>query len=333
MPHDARRDEAPQEIRHMDRDQEQPPDQKQEQKHQKNCPRKPQLLADDGKYHIILGLRHKAQLLHAVSKARAKKPAGPDGVQPLEGLVALLIGLRVAPDGQALQAVGLHAQEHRQKAGSQSPHGDKLQIFRAGRKDQDHRDSHDDDGRAQVIRPHQAHDGQDEQHDKEHLPQGGHFPRPAADHRSQQHDHRKLGEFRGLEGQRPHREPPLRPVVLVSEKEHRRGQKQGQKVAWNRQLLPAVIIDLRHSVHGRKAQGGGEKLFFQVVGLIREFDLPVPGAGAVKHDKSEAHQDQHYQQQTVVERLPPLSFLPSGGFRTCHITSVSEKRLTRLPSA
>ena len=153
----------------MDGDQEKTPDQHQKEKKQNPCPHKPQLLTDDGKNHIILCLRDKAQLLDTSAKTRAKKAAGADGIEPLDRLKSFLVALRVPPDRNAFKTVALKPQKDSHKACSrpEKPHEGKIE--RTGDKDQNHGDAKDNDGSAEITGSHETNDGQNQNQGPEKL--------------------------------------------------------------------------------------------------------------------------------------------------------------------
>lgn len=124
------------------------PDQQGKQQDQRQGTHQPQLLTDDGKDHIVLRLRHEAQLLHAAAQPLAENTAGADGVQPLDCLVALLIIFRMPPDHEPLQAVAFHAEKNRHQPCACGPHEHKGHIPGRGKKNQQKPDAQDDDGGA-----------------------------------------------------------------------------------------------------------------------------------------------------------------------------------------
>ena len=114
----------------MGGDHHQPPDQKTKDQHQKDCPDQPGLLTDNGKYHIILRLRHEPQLLQTASQSLSEDSPAPDRIETLDCLKPLIIALRIPPDGQAFQPVTLQTQKYGDKSDSCPSDADKLHILR-----------------------------------------------------------------------------------------------------------------------------------------------------------------------------------------------------------
>ena len=118
-----------------------PPDQKPKQKQYQKRSQDPGLLTHNGKNHIILGFRHKSQLLKAVSETFAKNPSASYGIQTLYGLKSFFIFFRIPPNRQTLQAVTFRSKKNRNKSNSCTSQSQKLQISGIGHKDQHHTDS------------------------------------------------------------------------------------------------------------------------------------------------------------------------------------------------
>src|SRR5699024_734281 len=148
-----------------------------------------QLFADNGKYHIILGLRHESQLLYAFSQSSAEQSPGTDGIKPLKRLVAFLIVFRISPDSDPLQAIALKGQKNSHKSHSQQSHDHKLSILGAGHKYQHDRNPQNDDRSTQVACAYQAHDGKDHGHNLEKGPHFSHFLDIFRDHMGEKEDH------------------------------------------------------------------------------------------------------------------------------------------------
>src|SRR5699024_6649763 len=104
-----------------------------------------QFFADNRKYHVILCLRKKPQLLYTVSESSPEQASASDRIKSLERLVAFLVLLRVPPDRQTLKPIALQRQKDRHESDPCRPHPDKLGVLRASRKNDDHREPQDDD--------------------------------------------------------------------------------------------------------------------------------------------------------------------------------------------
>ena len=73
----------------MGRQRDAPPQQQRKQQDHPAGPHKAQLLAQDGKDKVVLGLGHEQMLLAAAAKAQPRRAPAADGVQALDGLVAV----------------------------------------------------------------------------------------------------------------------------------------------------------------------------------------------------------------------------------------------------
>ena len=67
-----------------------PPEHQDKQKNDTDGTEKAEFLTDNGKNHIILCLRHIAQLLQALSESFSKQLAGSDCIECLHGLISLI---------------------------------------------------------------------------------------------------------------------------------------------------------------------------------------------------------------------------------------------------
>ena len=121
MSHNARAYQGPLQIPGMHGSHAQPPYEKAEDQDQDPGSRQSQLLADNGKDHIILGFRHEPQFLQAASKSPSEKSSAANRVKALDGLKALFIFFRISPDSQPLQTVAFRRQKYGYESGSCRP--------------------------------------------------------------------------------------------------------------------------------------------------------------------------------------------------------------------
>ena len=138
MRHGSCRNQRAEQIRRMGGNHEKTPDQKEKQQNHKDSPHKSELLTDDGKNHVVLCLRHEAELLDTTAKPFPEQAAGANGKESLERLVPFLIFLRILPDGDTLQTVTLQSKKDSHESNPCHRHPYELGIFRTGGKDQDH---------------------------------------------------------------------------------------------------------------------------------------------------------------------------------------------------
>ena len=82
MGHNADDQVGPEHILGMVRDDHKAPQKKDKHQDHADGAEESQLLTDDGENHIVLGLRHKSQLLHTLPQALSEEPPGADGVEP-----------------------------------------------------------------------------------------------------------------------------------------------------------------------------------------------------------------------------------------------------------
>ena len=99
MPHDSRSDQSTAQISGMCGNHHKPPDQQGEDQDQQAGTDKTCLFTDNGKYHVILRLRDKSQLLQAAPQTLSENAAASNGVQTLDGLKTHFIFIGVSPDG------------------------------------------------------------------------------------------------------------------------------------------------------------------------------------------------------------------------------------------
>ena len=99
MSHDAHHQQGPKQIRGIIGYNHEPVYHEQKYEDNGHGPKQPQLLTYYSKYHIVLGLGQKAQLLYALSQPLAHQSAGTNGVESLENLESLVrrVGLRIQP--------------------------------------------------------------------------------------------------------------------------------------------------------------------------------------------------------------------------------------------
>ena len=92
----------------MRRQRDTPPQQRAEQQNDRTRAQKAQLLAEDGKDEVVLGLRHEQMLLAAVAQPQPRRPAGADGIQALDGLMSVpqRVGKGVEPRVEPVGGVG-----------------------------------------------------------------------------------------------------------------------------------------------------------------------------------------------------------------------------------
>ena len=122
-----------------------------EQDQYKNASENSEFFTDNGKNHIVLCFRHKAQLLKAAPQSSAENATTSDGIQPLDRLETFFIFFRISPDGQTLQPVTFRCQKYCNKTDSRTSKPDKLHIFRIGYKNQDYTDSQNNDRCDEVV--------------------------------------------------------------------------------------------------------------------------------------------------------------------------------------
>ena len=90
MGKDADRQKSPKQILRRLGDAVQPVQQIDKQQDDKTCAENPKLLTDDGKYHVIVGLRDASQLLDTVPQTFSKQAAGTDGIECLQRLIGCI---------------------------------------------------------------------------------------------------------------------------------------------------------------------------------------------------------------------------------------------------
>ena len=128
-----------------------------------------QLLADNRKDHIVVGLRDRSQLLDAVAQAFSEETAGTDGVQRLQRLVSCvrLVGIGVQPclnpgdteGGIRIRVFHCVINDSHHKDGSHRRHDDKGIIFRIYHKGHQKADAKHNHRRTHIIADFQNHDG------------------------------------------------------------------------------------------------------------------------------------------------------------------------------
>ena len=308
MSHDPGADQFPQKIRRVYRVDHQPPDQKGKHQNHQGGAHQPGLLADNGKNHIVLGLRHKPQLLQAASQPPSENAAAADGVQSLDGLKPFLVGLRISPDGQPLQPVALQTEENSHERQPRRPDSHKRKVSGIGDENQDHADAKDNHRGTQIVGSHQPHNGQEHGHGPRHKPETVRPLFALADLAGQEYHHRHFGKFRRLEGQRSQRQPSFGAIVLPPHKQHQRGQQQGCAIDRPRQPGDPVIIHLGYQIQGQKSQCCGKQLFLKIIRRILKFHPSVVSAGAVQQHQSQHQQQKHKKQQRQIRPFP---------FRSC----------------
>ena len=87
--HKAHYQQRTEPIRCMRRQRDAPPQQQCKQQDHRAGSHKAKLLAQDGKDEVVLRFGHEQVLLAAAAKAKARRAPGADGIQALDGLVAV----------------------------------------------------------------------------------------------------------------------------------------------------------------------------------------------------------------------------------------------------
>src|SRR5699024_2709454 len=195
MSHDPCSQQAPAQILGMGCCDHQSPDQQAENQDYQTSSCKAGLFTYNRKNHIILSLWHKSQLLKTAPQALSENPSAANGVQTLDRLKSLLVGLGISPDSQTLQPVAGHSKKNSDKNHSNPADSHKRQVSGIGYKNQDHADSQNNNGSTQVVGSHQSYDRKKYCHPPCHIKDSPVFFFSLCDHPGKKQYHSYLGKF------------------------------------------------------------------------------------------------------------------------------------------
>ena len=285
-----------------------PPEQQHEQQHHGAGPHKAQFLADDGEDEVVLGFGHKQMLLAAVPQPQPGGSAGADGVQALDGLVAIpqRVSKRVLPGAQAVGSVGhkVRHNDHRRPDGgrpAQACQHEPPQTCAA------HEHQHCPDAQDQQSARKMGFQQHQRRHHPQHQHKGQHPHRKAAhpvmvqrdDVRKHQH-HRKFCDLAWLQGTHPRQHQPPFAAVVFRHKKHHRKQHQRDPQQRPGQFVENVIVHPAGQPQPRNAHGSVEQLGAQVGKGIAP---PVKGhrpRRTAQHHQPEPHQREYQHQKRQV---------------------------------
>ncbi len=121
-------------------------------------------------------------------------------------------------------------------------------------------------------------------------------------------NHADLGQFGNLEGEKPHPEPSCRAARPDPQlgNENQRKKHDTEQDSGIGGLSQVGIRDLRQQRHGDEPEDHEDDLLFKKIPAVMMALLACrrhDGTGAVNHDRSDAHQDQHRQQEDKIRPL------------------------------
>ncbi len=324
MAHDPHHQQRPEQIRRIIGHNHHSPQQHDKHQYDGDRPEESQLLADDGKNHIVLGLGDEIQFLHALSQPLAPDAPGTNGVEGLQCLEPLALGksLRVPPGQDALASEvqllydggvknGPYDADHHRRRGG--PHDHEPLIVRSGHKNHQHGNAQYDNGRTHIIR--NFPDGQrmgDRQSNQHGQPfRGAQLFSHQTHHIGQKQNHTGLCHLRRLYVKAYTRDPHPSPGAVgfhPQRCQHHRDQSQRRKIRQGGETLPEAVGDIGHDHHDHQPQNIRHKLFAEIVSTAAEILLGLVGTGGIDHHQAEAHQKQHHKQQAVVKKILCLFF-------------------------
>ena len=325
MPHNTDDEHCAEQIRGIVGNHHHPPEKHDEHQDHSDCAEDAQLLADDREDHVVLRLRQEAQLLHTLPEALSPYAAAADGIQCLQGLeaLALRLALGIKPRHNSLTSEAAfssggddHEYQPNHSRHAEQSHDDKLLVIRARNKNHQHRDTHNDDGGAEVLRDqvNLRHNGERHyNHKQEALPCPHIFPN-LAHHDRQKEDHAELCYLRRLQIQSDARNAnPSSCTVRFDAKrrQNQRNQPHCHKIAQKGEPLPEVVRNIRHKRHQYQSENDGDQLLLQVICGVPEALKRLIGACRIDHDQSEAEKEQHDKQKAVIEKILRLFFFSS----------------------
>ena len=283
-------------------------EQQHEQPHHCAGPHEAQFLADNGENEVVLRLGDEKMLLAAFPQTEAGGPAGADGIEALDGLVAVAqrVGEGVEPGAEPVGGVGdeVGHDGHRRtdRPDASRARQQKPPQPRTTHEHQHRADAEDEDSAGQVRL--QQHQGRHHpQHQRKGQNAHAEILHPVVVQRDDvgkhQH-HRELCDLAGLQGAEPRDDqPPLAAVVLRHE-EHRRQQYQRQPQQRPRQLVEDMVIHPAGQPHPAEPQRRVEQLRPQIgPGVAPPVERHGTGR-AGQHHQPEAHQREHQDQKRQV---------------------------------
>ena len=234
----------------MGRQRDSPPEQQHEQPHHSAGPHKAQLLANDGKNKIVLGLWHEQMLLAAVAQAQPGSPAGADGIQALDGLVAVAqrVSKRVQPGVEPVGGVGhkVGHDDHCRPDGGHPAHACQHEPLEPGaaHKHQHGSNAQDQQGARKVrLQQHQRrHHPQHQRKGKHAHGEAFHLVVVEGNDMAEHQHHREFGNFAGLQRAQPGQHQPALAAVVLRHKEHGHQQNEGESQQRPGQLMENMII-------------------------------------------------------------------------------------------
>ena len=285
-----------------------PPEQQHKEQYHGAGPHKAQFLADDGKDKVVLRLRHEQMLLAAIAQPQPSSPAGADGIQALDGLVAVpqRVGKGVLPGAQTVGGVGDQIRHHHHSGpdGGNAAHArqHKPPQARAAHEHQHCPDAQDQQGaRKMRFQQHQR------RHHPQHQRKGQHSHRKAGhpvmvqgDDVGEHQHHRKFGDLAGLQCPQPRQHQPPLAAVVLRHKEHCHQQNQRNAQKRPGQFVEDVVVHPAGKAHARNAHGRIQQLGPQVgKGVAPPVEGHCPRRTA-QHHQPKAHQRKHQHQKGQV---------------------------------
>ena len=247
-------------------------------------------------------------LLAAAAEAEAGGPARADGVETLDGLVAVpqRVGEGVEPRPQPVGGVGheIGHDGHCRRDGSDAarPCQQEPPQPRAPHEHQHRPDAKDKDG-AREMRFQQHQRCHHPQHQREGQHSHAEILHPVVVQRDdvgEHQHHRELCDLAGLQSAQPRDDQPPLAAVVLGHEEHRRQHHQRQPQHRPCQLVEDVVVHPAGQPHAAQPQRRIEQLRPQVGPRIPP---PVEGHGAGRtgqHHQPEAHQREHQDQKRQV---------------------------------
>ena len=266
--------------------QDESPDQHDKEDHNTDCPEQAQLLADDGKDHIILCLGHD-DLLHTLSQAFAEHAARSNRIERLQGLIACVIRvcLRIQPDQDTSSAeahiVLFRGPDyiHYDPYAPRNPHGcqsNKALVIRAGHKQHSEGDGKDQESGTHVVGDLPQHDSDDPRRHHGHQETPGGLQPPAADQfddKCRQNNDRHLGHFRGLKRNVICKiQPSLGAVDLSAERNDHYDQGNCYQISGDGQISPPSVWKKRDHSHEDKTHDRKDQLALEVKSRVTVLD-------------------------------------------------------------